>query len=88
MYGSEITWNSFWWIFPIVMMVLCFFVMRGRRGLRMCCFGPRDIDKYQTRESESAIEILGKRYASGEIDKEEYEEKKRTLTDSMDSIRE
>jgi len=52
----------------------------------MCCFSPRDIDSHQTRESDSAIEILEKRYASGEIDKEEYEEKKRTLTDSKDSI--
>ena len=30
MYGSEITWNSYWWIFPIFMMILCFFMMRGR----------------------------------------------------------
>ena len=86
MYGSEITWNSYWWIFPIFMMILCFFMMRGRRGFRMCCFGPRDIDNHQTKGSDSAIEILNRRYASGEIDKEEYEEKKRTLTGSTDSI--
>jgi len=78
MYGSEITWSSYWWIFPIVMMILCFFMMRSKRRFGMCCFGPRD--------SDSAIEILEKRYASGEIDKSEYEEKKRTLTDSTDPI--
>ena len=51
----------------------------------MCCFGPRDIENDQTRKSESALDMLDKRYASGEIDKEEYEEKRRTLTDSTDS---
>jgi uncharacterized membrane protein len=67
------------------MMILCFFMMRGRRGFRMCCFGPRDIDNEQSRKSATAIDILDKRYASGEIDKEEYEEKRRTLTNSTDS---
>ena len=85
MYFSEFTWNSIWWIFPILMMLLCFFMMRRSRGFRMCCFGPRDIDDHPTRGGESAIEILEKRYAVGEIDKNEYEEMKRTLTDSMDS---
>lgn len=85
MYFSEITWHSFWWIFPIFMMLLCFFMMRGRRGFRMCCFGPRDIDSHQTRDPDSAIEILDKRYALGEIDKAEYEEMKQTLIDSRDA---
>ena len=52
----------------------------------MCCFGPRDIDNHQTRKLDSAIDILNKRYALGEIDKEEYEERKRTLNGSTDSI--
>lgn len=57
-------------------------MMRGRRGSIICGFGSRDIDSLQTRDSDTAIDILNKRYASGEIDKAEYEEKKRVLTDS------
>ena len=83
MVGSEITWNSYWWIVPLFMMVLCFFMMRGWRRFGMCGFGPRDIDRHQTQRSESALEILDKRYASGEISKEEYQERKKVLTETM-----
>ena len=82
MYGSELSNFSFWWIFPILMMVLCFLLRRGRRGSILCGFGSRGIDSQQTRVSDSALDILDKRYASGEINKEEYEEKKRTITES------
>ena len=82
MYGSELSNFSFWWIVPILMMVLCFLMMRGRRGSMMCGFGSRSTDSQQNRASDSAIDILDKRYASGEINREEYEDKKRTLTES------
>ena len=72
-YGEA--WNGFhwWWVIPIVMMVLCFLRMRGRRG----CVTDRST---YSNASESAREILDKRYALGQISKEEYEEKKRDLS--------
>jgi putative membrane protein len=71
-YGG--VWNGFhwWWIIPIAMMILCFIMMRGRMGCRMGWSRSRHTAK-------SAGEILDKRYALGEISKEEYEEKKRDI---------
>jgi len=44
-------------------------------------------DDQQIGASESALDILDKRYASGEINKEEYEERKRALIRSGDSVK-
>jgi uncharacterized membrane protein len=76
MYGSQLCAFSFWWIVPIIMMILCFFMIRGRRGSMMCGFGPRAIDCQQTETSESARDILDKRYASGEITRMNTKRKK------------
>jgi uncharacterized membrane protein len=70
---ADITfWNGFhyWWIIPLVMMILCFIRMFGRRD---CGLG------YSHNRQESAEEILNKRYARGEIGKAEYEEKKKDI---------
>ena len=80
MYSSELSNFSFWCLVPILMMILCFILMRGRRGSMMCGFSSRSIDSQQTRASDSALDILDRRCASGEINKAEYEEVKRTLT--------
>ena len=65
--------EGYWWIFPLVMIFLCFFFMRrfGDRG--WCRFRAYDSPK------DSAIDILNKRYAQGEIDSVEDEEKRRIL---------
>jgi uncharacterized membrane protein len=63
-----------WWLFPLIMIIICLLMMRG--GFRMCGHGSHDNDGHS---SESAKEILDRRYASGEIDKMEYEEKMRYL---------
>jgi uncharacterized membrane protein len=87
MYGSEFFNASLWWIFPILMIAMCFFIMKGRRGSTMCGFGFRGKNRNPISSSDSATDILDKRYVSGEIDKEEYEEKKRTLTKSSELFR-
>jgi uncharacterized membrane protein len=84
MYGSEFFGSSLWWIFPILMIAMCFFMMRGRRGSMMCGFGFRDKSRHHISTSDSAMDILDKLFASGEIDQEEYEERKRTLTKSSE----
>ncbi len=66
--------GGYWWIFPLVMIAICvFFMMRGCNKM-MCGFG----NFYDSERS--ALEILNKRYARGDIDQKEYEEKKRKLT--------
>jgi putative membrane protein len=74
---------GWWWIIPIamiIMMALCFFMMRRHMGCMVC--GPwsrTSGDSSCSGRAESAGEILDKRYAAGEIGKDEYEEKKRDI---------
>jgi len=76
-------WGGYWWVFPMVMMVImmffCFFGMRRwlksagtDDGISGCCW-PR------WGGSASALEILNRRYARGEIGKEEYEQRRRDI---------
>ncbi len=78
---ESFAFGDWWWIFPIAMMILCFLMMRGRMG---CMMGGRDAqdaaDPHRSASSDSAREILDKRYALGEISKEEYEEKRKDIT--------
>lgn len=82
MNGSELTSPSFWWIVPLIMMILCYFMMRRRRGSMMCCSGERGRGDCKAKDSDTAEEILDKRYASGEIERDEYEKIRKTITGS------
>lgn len=82
MSGQEILVCGFewWWVVPIVMIILCVFAMRGRKGFMMCCPPSRSTtDNRPIELSDSAKDILDKRYALGEISKEEYEEKRKDI---------
>jgi putative membrane protein len=68
-FGNGFQW---WWIIPIAMMILCFVLMCRHRGCMTGWVKPLDAGG-------TAGEILDKRYARGEIGKEEYEQKKRDL---------
>ena len=63
---------SWMWLMPIFFIVFWGLVIWGIRGLS----GSRGSD---SSKADSALEILKKRYARGEINKEEYEEKKKDL---------
>jgi uncharacterized membrane protein len=54
------------------MFFFCFLFMRRGDGRRMCGWGSYGL-------GESALDVLNKRYAKGEIDQKDYEERKRAL---------
>jgi putative membrane protein len=67
---------GFMWIFPLLfLIVMIAFLFRGPFWFSHHDRGHRTLDN----RPESAREILDRRYASGEITKEQYEEMRRTL---------
>jgi putative membrane protein len=80
--GPENTGFGEWWIFPIIMCIIImifFFRKSGRGGFRPPWMQDSDTHHRESTESETALDILKKRYAKGEITKAEFEEMKRDL---------
>ena len=71
----EFWWHGGWWFMWIIplgfLIVFAIFVLRGGP---MCGWG-----RHGEGRSESAHEILARRFARGEIMKDQYEDMKRTL---------
>ncbi len=67
---------SWWWFMPIFMILFWGLVIWGVAALVRSLSGSSGSDSSR---ADSALEVLKKRYARGEIDKKEYEEKKKDL---------
>lgn len=69
MWGNHWMFGGFMWVFWIVVLVALFFLIKWIVQQKPGSQKPE----------ESALDVLEKRYAKGEIDKEEFEQKKKDL---------
>jgi putative membrane protein len=81
----DYVWWGPMWVFPMIMpivmlvaLILCLYFMFGRGGGGMP-WQHTGTPQGPGREVESPLDILKRRYAKGEISKDEYEQIKRDL---------
>jgi putative membrane protein len=74
-------WQWHMWMFPMFMPIfwiaiigLCLYFIFGRRSAQ------KPWEQGRTPEGETALDILKKRYAKGEISKDEFEQMKRDIS--------
>lgn len=82
----------FWWMFPMMMLFMIvifaviFFLARGLCGHGLCGHGSHHLGPpsrmWGGDPSHSALQILNERFARGEIQKDEYTEKKAAILSS------
>jgi putative membrane protein len=84
--GPEHFWWGGMWVFPMVMPIITLIVLIAAlylifgRGRVRPPWQDSSSHPYENRQSsETALEILKKRYAKGEISKEEFEQMKKDI---------
>jgi putative membrane protein len=80
--GPQYFWGNGIWIFPVIMLIVMLFVIFlifGRGSFRPPWW--YDSNKYhnEDKEHETSLEILKKRYAKGEITREQFEQMKKDI---------
>jgi len=82
--NPDYVWWGPMWVFPTIMpivmlvvLIVVLYLIFGRGGFCPPWHGPTHYD--QDRSAESPLDILKRRYAKGEISKDEYEQIKRDL---------
>lgn len=77
-YGMGYGWGHFFNVLLVVLIIafFVFLVVRNRKhGHRICCGG-----LCSSCGSDKAVELLRERYVKGEIERAEFEQKKKDLT--------
>jgi len=69
-----------WWIFPIIACVVMMFVCFGVFGRKRFRLPWQCGDSGEDTGSENPLDVLKKRYAKGEITKEEFDQTKEDLS--------